>query len=964
MRGGKLPDCIQVTAAGRQGYFIHVEVAERAWCRVWMARLVGSSQWLFVKYCKAAVRKIFSFGFIILILTGLATFRPAIPARAAESLTWETATNLSRSGAASQPRLFARPDGRMQAIWWDRFDGILTAIYDGTQWSAGIPAGIQTKNLKKVPPLYQDVDGSIHAFWTEDSTSFGDGEPSAILYHSQLTFGESDWTFPEMIAQAVTTYSISINATGGLVVAYTRSRNGSIFKAGLYTRYYGGGRGSWDDTFAVQTSVYYRLLNAEQTYLNLQAVGSNYFLTWTDPRQPRTLFATTTNRGLRWTDAQAIQMDENSGSAPRAWASADGKEVLRFWNRQEQNGCAVYQEMLPLPGQESAADAQSAGPQRVMSGLANCPTNERFFTVKGQSVWIWGEGKSTLMIASRSAETGEWSLPRDVQVRITDPETERVVSLDDLHPAMAGDRLALSGVDQATGEAWVVVSQASALEFTFQAASPWTNAIRLSKEEEGAAQPSAALDKNGAAHVVWTNADPAAGLDAAAGSSAAATPFGNAIYYARTDGRNTTRPNAIISGVDGEVIRQPALLYDTAMDRLHLAWSGGSSGEILYSWALSSDAGTTSGWRVPRTVSVKGEGASSPQIAMDSSGRIYILYVVSLNEDRGVYLATSENGGDEWSAPVRIFDAEKAGWPMVSHPALAVGPGGAVLAAWVQYALPGLGGARGVFYAQSADTGKTWSDPQVMANEGFDWPRLAVLQGQAHLLFSNKSKNTISHRWKDLRAAANWTLAPDLPQIEGLAGQFILAASPEKLHLIALDHTSGPLYLTWTPGEAGNGQWTAPETTMPTIQPEVIARIAPVSAAALDAGQGKLAYIWGLEDPARNTAAGTGSQASQAVTGMVSGLFASIRSLAPEKMAPLAGSSGPLPPTPAVTITETATPVVEPTGTPQPTPTVNFNSIPPAANPPFPPLVLGGGLAAVMVGGIFAGWVFFKRVRA
>lgn len=46
-----------------------------------------------------------------------------------------------------------------------------------------------------------------------------------------------------------------------------------------------------------------------------------------------------------------------------------------------------------------------------------------------------------------------------------------------------------------------------------------------------------------------------------------------------------------------------------------------------------------------------------------------------------------------------------------------------------------------------------------------------------------------------------------------------------------------------------------------------------------------------------------------------------------------------------------------------PTPTRDFNAVPPAASTPVPPPVLGAGIAAIAVGGIFAGKIFLKRKR-
>ena len=117
---------------------------------------------------------------------------------------WGAPVNLSQSGAAEQPRIVAGPDGTLQVFWWDRFDGLMTALFNGetrsTPTRATIPvvqaaeregeAVAGTLVVPVVPTIVSDGSGWVHAFWL--------GEPDEdtgvqALMHSQMPLGTTTW---------------------------------------------------------------------------------------------------------------------------------------------------------------------------------------------------------------------------------------------------------------------------------------------------------------------------------------------------------------------------------------------------------------------------------------------------------------------------------------------------------------------------------------------------------------------------------------------------------------------------------------------------------------------------------------------------------------------------------------------------------------------------------------------------
>jgi hypothetical protein len=81
-------------------------------------------------------------------------------------------------------------------------------------------------------------------------------------------------------------------------------------------------------------------------------------------------------------------------------------------------------------------------------------------------------------------------------------------------------------------------------------------------------------------HIVWSQE-----LDGA----------GSSLYYSRFENLQTLQPVEIFKGGDGTISRQPSMIAD-AQGQLHLSWSGGTNGLLMYSHAMADKAGSAFGW--------------------------------------------------------------------------------------------------------------------------------------------------------------------------------------------------------------------------------------------------------------------------------------------------------------------------------------------------------------------------------
>ncbi|GAG94269.1 unnamed protein product, partial [marine sediment metagenome] len=270
-------------------------------------------------------------------------------------------------------------------------------------------------------------------------------------------------------------------------------------------------------------------------------------------------------------------------------------------------------------------------------------------------------------------------------------------------------------------------------------------------------------------------------------------------------------------------------------------------------------AGSSGGW-LPAGTLPKDGIASWPQLAMDASGTLYLLYSISINENRGLYIMTSNNSGETWSQPNRVFDAVSAGWGLVDHPTLAVTPDGVLHAAWVKGSPDGSASPQGIYYASSTDGGLTWSDSLKVAEPGHDWPRLVSFNRQLQLFYSKLADHGVWQRWVTYNGNTEdpqgWGTPVNLPGWSNISAPFGVAVSGDSgsaedpagaLHLVGVDIPTGSLrYSAWE-GE----RWSQTETydpqypVMGVIYQTAAQTDFAVSAATRLAG-GRLGIVWKL----------------------------------------------------------------------------------------------------------------------
>ena len=200
-----------------------------------------------------------------------------------------------------------------------------------------------------------------------------------------------------------------------------------------------------------------------------------------------------------------------------------------------------------------------------------------------------------------------------------------------------------------------------------------------------------------------------------------------AINYAQWDGKEWTRPGPIMSSLDG-VPLQMTFAIDPK-DRLLLNWVDGESGELLFSWADLDHANLASEWEAPVGLPSPASLIVSSDMLVDGSGRIVVVYVIPVNENRGIYVVQSTDTGDTWSSPVPVFDAISAGWERLGDPKIGLTEDG-VLHVIFSRSSERTGQPVGLYYSRSFDGGVTWDEPQSLSEREILWSDIACYDDQ------------------------------------------------------------------------------------------------------------------------------------------------------------------------------------------------------------------------------------------
>ncbi len=626
--------------------------------------------------------------------------------------TWSTPVNLSNSGGTTAPAMVIDINGVTHVFWQDEFSGTLYRQFSDQQWSDPVITSFPFE--QSIPKFIVNQNGFIHAFWMTEQNQLNYSFVSSADFSNP-----GSWSGSIQLAESAIDFDVVLDNQGKLHIAYVRTLDTLEFPAGIYHRLSEDNGVSWTASQNIYPSPYFRSLIPGQANVDLAAFGdavSEVFLTWDNRPLKQVLYTRSLDGGISWEEEQVIDnpTEENPSARPlNIRIEGYGDDLLRLWQDGDPAAnCKQYY--------QSSTDGGSTWSERgeMLPGFSACPQDEYYFEHSDLLMLMTTIQSQVYLLAWDGLQ---WSFPQAQPSLLSfqDPVTLNPVSLGCRKPGInQSGELAVVGCDTAGGgDIWITARSIGNAEEWFPPDSAWTSPELVVQSTNPISSPILLADSEGRLHAFWI------GNESVAESSSDV----ESILYSRKDTDGWTPPAAVLQSPTG-FTRQPAATID-GNDNLYVVWSGGQAGEIYFSRALGSRANSPAEWVEPLLLPSVRQLGSSPDLVVTEDGMIYVAYSIPLNEQRGVYLTKSEDGGTTWTEPVLAFDAVQAGWEMVDEPHIVVSQGKEINLILTKYSIPGGSGPLGVYATVSSDDGDNWTDLRTIVEKPVLWSDLTPSVG-------------------------------------------------------------------------------------------------------------------------------------------------------------------------------------------------------------------------------------------
>jgi BNR repeat-like domain len=261
------------------------------------------------------------------------------------------------------------------------------------------------------------------------------------------------------------------------------------------------------------------------------------------------------------------------------------------------------------------------------------------------------------------------------------------------------------------------------------------------------------------------------------------------------------RPTKRLTWTSGDS-EYPAIAVDS-FGHLHVVWQDYTPGNTEIFYKKSTDGGAS--WSSAQRLTWTSEDSLSPAIAVDSSGRLHVVWGDYAPGNAEIYYKKSTDGGTTWTSAQRL--TWNAGTSR--DPAIAVNSSGHLYVVWQDYTP----GNAEIYYKKSTDGGATWTSAQRLTWDAGDcwFPDIAVASsGHLHVVWEDwtPAPPEIYYK-KSVNGGTTWTSAQG---ISGTSGESYLPAiavdSSDHLHVVWEDNTPGSWEIYYTKSTDGGAAWT------------------------------------------------------------------------------------------------------------------------------------------------------------
>jgi hypothetical protein len=642
---------------------------------------------------------------------------------------WAVPTNLSRSGMATDPKIVTDATGIIHVLWRD--DALGSFVYSsGTpgNWigpiSVELPFGTRQffGDLREgdptplfAPHLLAGADGRIHSFWRDDEGSVW---YSWVLADQMANYVQ--WSPRQKLVDKGADFAIAVDEDDRLHLGYIDTQSEDTLPTGIYYRRLDDVDFEWSAPISLYQSDYFEQLPTDQANIQLAVTSGgespNVYVAWENRSLEKLYLARSEDGGQTWGESKVIDQrqvnDETNAIGPSdIIILANDANVLLVWQAGHGSlNCAQYYQHSTDGGDTW----QSLN--EIFEGFTGCPEYYQFVERTDDLPLLFTIFQNQPFLLAWDGS--RWSDPQPQQAlnELISPETYRTIKLGCYQFSLLDQDQLLTigcgvGPFEQTADVWMTYRELGASEEWFPPPPTWSRPTEITAGTFEVSDPNLVVDSKGRLHAFWSQPDEENSIR-------------TAIYYAQWEDESWMQPVRILTSPEGGAEKPEVVVTDD--DRLLVIWVGGS-GEFYFSQSSTDQAMFSADWSAPVALPSLQSIVSGADIVIDNKGTIYIAYVLPFNENRGIYLLFSEDGGYTWSEPTLAFDGVEAGWDVVGPPRLIVTADDRLHLLWTEGNLASVGSAKGtqaLYYAKSDDRGRTFAEPKLVTEIPITWIEL------------------------------------------------------------------------------------------------------------------------------------------------------------------------------------------------------------------------------------------------
>ena len=725
----------------------------------------------------------------------IASIIPSLVSAQSSDDPWGTPVNLSHSGVGKNPGIVIDSGGAVRVLWTDDLANFIYTKLDGDQWST--PELTDLNRLFQMPRPDEPVDPlqlanhtgpnplfiaspneRIFAFWIKP-----EGRVLVSNVDNENFNDYRSWGTGRLVAPGAASFAATVDASGGLHVAFLRPQGDHDNPPGIYYTHSTINGGTWTKPVLLYESPYFRRLARGEANLSIATAGTEdvlrVYVAWDNRPRKQVFMAQSADGGESWEQPKLVEGPEPDSGLAGPFnihvGAAQNSVVLVWQNGQPTDTCSQIYEFSRDGG------TTWSNPQPLAEDLLECPQSMEFVAGLASSsegpLYFLTDTKSQVLLTAWNKL--QWSQPQvqSILSGFEEPEIYTPVTFGCRQASLFGEHLYVVGCDKGPGGDIWLTSRDLGAKSSPLLPPVWSQLSPVTTDHLALQAVQLVTTDDGIVHGFFSEQQD------------------TAIYYTKWDGEAWSRTTPVLKLPDGQA-GSPAIAAARG-NQLFLI-TPNKRGSLYYSRALASDAVLQASWSPPTRLAVPHDGKiGSVDVASDAAGTVYVAYSVPVNQERGIYLVMSKNQGTTWTEPLQLFDGATEGFDFIGAPSLLLSADRILHVMWKVQSIQGDGVPQplSLFYTRSEDGLQIFSPAEPIVKEPVAWQEIVMdRKGNLHLLWQPQDSPTTLWDQVSLDGGHTWQYPEGLPQ----AGKLVTVTSDPagRLHLVGV-----------VPGTLGHWLW-------------------------------------------------------------------------------------------------------------------------------------------------------------